>query len=191
MTYHPPDARRYFGLRKALWRVRRAGPVRLSQMALRRLLRPAWYIGIILWAVGCTLRSNPLPPTATPLPPTATPAPAAAGWTTLQPGIEERILRPPNSFFAQLIAVRVDPQQVDFRVHYRPGDPLFASGWRAELPDAAVIINSNFFDSTDRVTGTLFADGVQHGTPYRRRGGTFYVQDGVPGIQSNLVQPYA
>ncbi|MEL6149773.1 MAG: phosphodiester glycosidase family protein [Chloroflexota bacterium] len=191
MTHHPPDVRRYFGLRKALWRLRSAGPVRLLQMALRRMLRPAWYAGLILWVVGCTLRANPVLPTATPIPPTATPAPASSGWVTLQPGIEERILRPPNSFFAQLVAIRIDPQQVDFRVHYRPGDPLFADDWRTELPDAAVIINSNFFDGADRVTGTLFADGVQHGTPYRRRGGTFYVQNGVPGIQSNLVQPYA
>jgi uncharacterized protein YigE (DUF2233 family) len=86
--------------------------------------------------------------------------------------------------------IRIDPAQFAFRVHYRPGAPLDAEGWRDELPGAAVIWNANFFDRSDEITGMLFADGVQFGQPYRRRGGTFFVRDGAAGIQSNLVQSY-
>lgn len=134
---------------------------------------------------------QPPPPTATAVP-TPTAIASTDAWQTLETGIEQRFYRPAQGLpFTRLLAVRIDPGQVDFRVHYRAGEPLFAGGWREELPDAALFINANFFDSSDYITGRLIADGVTYGDPYRRRGGTFFVNAGVPAIQSNLVQPYA
>lgn len=168
------------------WRIRQSGLRRLLAMAYRRAVRPAWFMGLVLSLTGCIMPATAA--TATPVP-TMTPDPDIT-WEVLADGIEQRTYRPTNSRFARLQAIRIDPAQVTFRVHYRPGEPLFASGWRDELPDAALFINSNFFDRDDNITGFLVADGVRYGEPYRRRGGTFYVDAGVPTIQSNITDPY-
>lgn len=189
MTHHPPDTHHYFRFRKTVWRIRREGVRRLLARAARRAVNPAWFAGFFLWAAGCALSSAFPTPTPTPVP-TATPAPAANGWDVLAPGLERRVYTPPDGFFTRLTVLRIDPAQFAFRVHYRPGAPLYADGWRDELPEAAAIWNANFFDRTDHITGMLFTDGVQFGQPYRRRGGTFFVNGSTAGIQSNLVQSY-
>ncbi|MEO0563986.1 MAG: phosphodiester glycosidase family protein, partial [Chloroflexota bacterium] len=121
--------------------------------------------------------------------PTAT-APAAELWQSLGPGIERRVYTPSSGFFTRITAIRLEPSLFDLRVHYQPGAPQFIDGWDTTLGDAAVIINTNFFDRQDRVTGTLFTDGQQFGDPYRRRGGIFYVDGDTIGIESNLVRSY-
>ncbi len=190
MAQHPPDSRTLFRLRKALWRWRHAGPRRLLSMARRRAFNPAYVAGVALWLVGCTMQT--IQPSATPTPtPTATPAPNADAWTTLAPGLEQRVYRPSSGLFTRLTAIRIDPARYDFRAHYQPGDPQLLAEWAEAYPNAAVIFNTNFFDRADFAQGMLFADGVRYGEPYRRRGGTFYVQRGVPGIESNLVRSYA
>ena len=109
----------------------------------------------------------------------------------LAPGLEQRVYIPGRGFLARVTAIRIDPAHYELRSHYLPGEPQLLHEWDASLPEAMVIFNTNFFDRQDRITGTLFADGVQYGDPYRRRGGIFYMQDGQPGMQSNLVRPYS
>lgn len=189
MSKYPPDTDRYFRWRKLMWRARHTGPRRMVVLARRRVLRPAWFTGLFLSLAGCIAPASGQLPTT--VPPTLTPAPVSSAWEPLLPGLERRIYRPTDTLVTRLTALRIDPAQMNLRVHYRPGAPLPVAGWREQLPDAAVILNTNFFDSNDFITGMLFADGVQHGEPYRRRGGTFYVDGGAVGIQSNLVQSYA
>lgn len=188
MTHHPPDAHTLFRLRKALWRWRNAGPRRLFHMARRRAFNPAYIAGVSLWLVGCVMQPAPPP---TPLP-TATAVPTDDDtWTRLAPGLEQRVYRPPSGLFTRLTAIRIDPARYTFRVHYQPGEAYLLTEWAAAYPDAAVLFNTNFFDREDVAQGLLFADGVRYGESYRRRGGTFFVQNGVPGIESVLVRPYA
>ena len=132
---------------------------------------------------GCNLGSPPVPPTATP-PPTPTPD----GWDTLANGIQQRWYLTEDGFAFE--SVRVDPTLYTFRTHYRPGAPLTIREWRDELPDAVVIINANFFTPEHTVLGLLISDGVQYGSAYTDRGGTFFVQNGTVGIRSNTEQPY-
>jgi exopolysaccharide biosynthesis protein len=185
MPHYPPDTPDHFRLRKAYWRWRQAGFWRLLAMARRRALNPAYLAGVCLWLTGCAIQ------TAQPSPTPPLTSLSDADWERLAPGIERRVYRPSSGFLVRITALRINPTQVEFRVHYQPGQAQFLSEWADNLPAAAVIVNTNFFDSDDRITGTLFADGVQYGDPYRRRGGMFYIQDGLPGLQSNLVQPYA
>ena len=188
---HPPDSHSYFRWRKLTWRLRHAGMTRSVHMMRRRVIRPAWYVGWVLWLAGCIMPSSVVAtPTPTPVP-TATPQPAADGWKLLAPGMERRIYTPEAGFLTRLTAIRMDPAYYTFRVHYRPGEPKYASEWQLELPDAAVIVNGNFFDREDRITGLLIADGVNYGQAYQRRGGTFYIDNGLGFIESNLVRPYA
>lgn len=112
-------------------------------------------------------------------------------WESLAPGLERRALQPDAaSISSQIIVVRVDPNRFRFRAHYRPGEPLRTSEWAEMLPDAAVIVNANFFDPENRVLGLLVADGVVYGSSYTDRGGTFVVQDGGARLRSNLREPY-
>ncbi len=192
MQITPPEGREWFRLRAAYWRARREGPRRMMQLGLRRVVRPAWFAGIILWIAGCIAPNTSTLPTQAPTPaPTAATSASANAWTALQTGIEQRVYNPSAGFFTRITAIRIDPAHVDFQVHYQPGNPQTINTWREQLPDAAVIFNTNFFDRNDEITGLLIADGVRYGDPFRRRGGTFYVDEGVPGFQSNLTAPYA
>src|SRR5690606_27555219 len=85
---------------------------------------------------------------------------------------------------------RINPALYTFRAHYRPGEPLPLSDWQAELNDAVVFINANFFDPDHTINGLLVADGVMFGESFRDRGGTFLVQNGLPHLRSNLAEPY-
>jgi exopolysaccharide biosynthesis protein len=91
---------------------------------------------------------------------------------------------------AILYALRIGPSHFNFRAHYRPQAPLSIREWQEELPDAALIVNANFFDIDNTILGLLISDGIVFGQAYSDRGGTFFVQEGNVGIRSNLVQPY-
>jgi exopolysaccharide biosynthesis protein len=112
-------------------------------------------------------------------------------WESLAPGLERRVLQPDAATISsQIVVVRVDPNQFRFRAHYRPGEPLRTSEWADLLPDAAVIVNANFFDPENRILGLLVGNGVVYGSSYTDRGGTFLVQGGVARVRSNLREPY-
>ena len=121
--------------------------------------------------------------------PTATVPGESSGWETIAPGMEQRLFSTETNL-PLLQAVRLDPAQVTFRAAYRPGNPITLDEWQEALPDAQIIINANFFTPENTVLGTLISDGVVYGQPYRDRGGTFLVENGVVRIVSNLREPY-
>lgn len=109
---------------------------------------------------------------------------------TVTNDLTEQIYQPNDNPLSMLIAVRIDPAHYQFRAHYRPEEPLTLREWRAQLPDAVLIINANFFDVQRRVLGLLIADGQVYGQSYSNRGGRFVIQDGQPLVLSNVAQPY-
>lgn len=122
--------------------------------------------------------------------PTTPANPHNADWQQIAPGVEVRTITPPQAALAQMVVVRLDPTLVQFRVHYRPGEPRLIGQWQAELPDAAVIVNANFFTPEHLITGMLVSDGQTFGRSFTDRGGMFSIQNGQPVIQSLIAQPY-
>lgn len=149
-------------------------------------------IACLMFLAGCFQFAR-LPEETITLPATLEPSPTVTSapqtWETLLPGLEQRSYRTVIGGTI-LQSVRVDPGLYSFRVHYRPGDPLTIDQWKEILPAAQVIVNVNFFTPEHTILGLLVSDGVLFGQSYTDRGGTFYVQDGVAGIRSNLEQPY-
>ncbi|MGJ3238545.1 MAG: phosphodiester glycosidase family protein [Anaerolineae bacterium] len=131
-----------------------------------------WLVHLLMILSACI----PASPTATPTADVPTDS------------LESLFLRQGSVFFQ---AVRIDPTQYYFRTHYRAGEPLTLAQWQAELPDAEVIINANFFTPEHTVLGLLISDGVIHGTPYRDRGGMFFVDGEQVGIRNTVQIPYA
>ena len=143
-----------------------------------------------LLLVGCNLRTLPLSdPLSIPetIEPTQMITAEANIWKMLLPGLERRQIRSGNTLFE---SVRIDPNYFSFRVHYQPGDPLALDRWQATLPTAEVIINANFFHPDHTILGLLVSDGIAYGQALNNRGGTFFVQNGLVGIRSNVYQPY-
>jgi len=154
-----------------------------------------WLQFLYVWVlVGCNLNTvvtQPATPTSVPptgIPQTTGQTPAQA-WDVVAQGLEMRRYRTDNA--AEILqAVRIDPAHYNFRVHYRPGDPLTIQQWQDVLPAAVMIVNANFFDPQNRVQGLLISDGVVHGRSYVGRGGTFVVQVGLPHVRSTRLEPY-
>ena len=119
--------------------------------------------------------------------PTVTPSPeprtaSESDWRNIADGLQWRKLIPNSDELAQLIVVRIDPNQYRFRAVYRAGQPESLARWRMLEPDARVIINANFFDRNHKVLGLVVSDGAASGIPYRDRGGTFLIRNGEPAI---------
>ena len=113
--------------------------------------------------------------------------PVDDNWTVVASGLEQDTIRNGATIFQ---AVRIDPTQYTFRAYYRPNAPLTLAEWQAELPNAEVIINANFFTPENTVLGLLITDSVRYGTSYTNRGATFFVNGANVGIRSNITQPY-
>lgn len=116
--------------------------------------------------------------------------PAPTDWTSVAPGIEQRLIIPNGFELSQMVTLRLDPAQVTFRVHYQPGNPLTLAEWKQALPDALAFINANFFTPEHTITGMLVTDSAQYGSSFTDRGGMFSIQGGMPVIQSLVQQPY-
>lgn len=143
---------------------------------LRRIL-PALLWLSLLAITSCTLAANAQ---STPSPtPTIDTAP---DWTQIAPGVERRSLLPDESQWAQLHVLRIDPAQVEFRVHYQPGNPLEINEWVEQLPDALAFVNANFFTVEHRALGLLVADGTTYNTRFNRPSGLFSIAAGIPAI---------
>jgi len=137
--------------------------------------------------LGACVQSSTSTPAALPNAQT-TPAPV---WDVIAPGLERLNLRPNNSALVSFIVLRIDPARYAFRAHYQPGEARSVVGWRDALPDAAALINANFFDRDNRILGLLIADGVIHGQSYRDRGGMFAVDaDGAVSVRALIPAPY-
>ncbi len=144
----------------------------LRQVALFRL---SFLLIAASLSVGCNLPRHLLP-TLTALPETT--ESSASGWLDLADGLQWRKLLPDGDELAQLIVVRINPQEYQFRAIYRPGQPLSLSRWRELAGDASVIVNANFFDTNYKALGLVVSDGASHGSAYRNRGGTFLTRNG-------------
>jgi hypothetical protein len=147
---------------------------------------------VLLWAAGCSMTvSTPSAPSPNVVPTMLLATESSTGWQTLSPGLERRTyLPPPENEVTKLVALRIDPNQYIFRVHYRPGDPLTIRQWADALPGAVAFVNANFFDENANILGLLVADGLVYGTSYVDRGGTFAVQNGQTHVRSNILEPY-
>ena len=114
---------------------------------------------------------------------------AAVIWRELAPGLELTQLSGPGALSSRVTVLRIAPARYNFRLHYRPGEPLSAEGWRAELPAASAIINANFYDANGRALGWLVVASAQQVVPYPRFGGVFVLVDGearvLPGLPSD------
>lgn len=134
--------------------------------------------------------SLPDMPSSTRLAPTESGARSASGWQTFAVGLEWRVYLPNNDETARLNVLRINPALYRFRAVYRDREPLNLTAWRQLEPNAAAIINANFFDASSRALGLVISDGKVYGSAYRDRGGTFAVQDGWPAVRANRSQPY-
>lgn len=143
-----------------------------------------WVAGLFLLA-GCTLAD--IPET---LPTETTPPTSTSGWEVIAPGLERRTYVVDSNSPAQILALRIDPAQYRARVHYRPGEPLRVQEWVESLPGVVALVNGNFFDPERNVVGLLVSDGVVYGQSFQGRGGMFAVQNGVPRVRSNSLEPY-
>ncbi len=88
----------------------------------------------------------------------------------------------------QIVVLKIDPQQYEFRAHY--SDPQSLSEWIETVPDAVALVNANFFDPNYHILGLLIASDVLYGQSYQDRGGTFAIHEGIPQIRSNVHNPY-
>lgn len=140
---------------------------------------------IALFLVACTLSVGGEPSAINEMPAQV----ADSAWEILAPGLEQRTFTL-GGLLSQIVALRIDPEHYTFRVHYRPGEPLSVWGWSDILPGVQVLVNANFFDTSNEVLGLLVSDGVVYGHTLRNSGGTFAIQNGLPRIWSNIVQPY-
>jgi len=133
---------------------------------------------------------RPLPPTRTPTAaPTIVPTPVPE-WTTLAPGLEQRAFRiplPARNATADLIAFRLDPTQLTFRVLYSPSFPHYVSDWDRS---ALLTFNAGFFDERQVALGLVVSDGQTFGQSFVGFGGMFQVSGGVASLRSLAVQPY-
>jgi uncharacterized protein YigE (DUF2233 family) len=120
------------------------------------------------------------PPTADPAARPTLPAPAPAfpfadGWTAAETGIElRRLAGPPDGSPVGVLAVRVDPTAVSFRMVYDQQRPRAISAWAADY-GAAIAVNAGYFDDVGRPVALLVSDGVAVGDTYLDQGGMFAV----------------
>lgn len=158
-------------------------------------LRVKWIfssIGVILTA--CTLSTAQVAQVITPTdPPQVAASPTAdyETWQMIAPGLEQRIYIPEDTEILAMVALRIDPTQYQFRVHYTPGDASSLTEWLDQLPEPVALVNANFFDPQNNALGLLVSDGQVFGSSYRDRGGTFGILNGMPTVRSNIAQPYA
>lgn len=133
---------------------------------------------LLAFLAGCSLIDLPVPF-----------APSPSPWRQVAPGLQVRTMTPLNDASAQLLVARIDPSQYRFRAIYEPGEARSLAGWRAQEPDARLIVNANYFDSARRAVGLVVSDGHAHGQAYRQRGGTFLVRNGEAAVVANHADP--
>lgn len=161
-----------------------------------RLERLVFLSVMIMSLAGCNLVSElPAPPAAVVAPVLTQQAPPDAAplsdtWQASAQGLEMRQLLPNNDLLKTLVAVRLDPNLYTFRAYYRPGAPLTLKEWQAQLPDAQIIINANFFHPDHTVIGMVITDEGAFGRTLVGSGGMFSVENGMPVLQSLVERPY-
>ena len=141
----------------------------------RLIRRNIWLIGLLFWSI--TWNDINLAQVK-----------SVDSWTNLAPGIDQRMYYP--SWLSWLYVVRIDPTLYHFRVHYHEGTAFFISEWLERLSNPIVVVNVNFFEPNHHILGMIFSDGVKYGETFQNRGGMFFIQDGIPNIESLIASPY-
>ncbi|HVO43864.1 MAG TPA: phosphodiester glycosidase family protein [Aggregatilineales bacterium] len=170
---------------------------------------------VLLQPGGCTITLNPdvtpnvvpthvpfggLPtydaggPSVTPppggVPNTAVPTPS--GWNPVAHGIQwwQTSVRNSRQQSIDVLVVKVNPANVRFRVLYQPGQARSIQDWHAALPDALLIVNANYYDSSNRALGLVISDSLTYGAPSPRNDdGMFQVTNGAARLRSLYVEP--
>lgn len=106
-------------------------------------------------------------------------------WQHVAPGLQVRVMLPRADASSQLFVTRIDPERYRFRAIYQPGAAQSLAAWRAQEPDASLIVNANYFDAARRAIGLVVSDGSAHGEAYRQLGGAFLVRNGEAAVVAN------
>ncbi|MCY4018724.1 MAG: phosphodiester glycosidase family protein [Chloroflexi bacterium] len=154
----------------------------MAGKASRGCFRHSLLALLLLMLSACNIELNALPGAIAVAPSEAVPG---SGWTVIAPGLAWREIAQDQDQLSQLKILRVDPQHYSFRAKYSPAKPYSLAQWRAREPEAAAIVNANFFDPSYLVLGLVISDGQAHGRPYRERGGSFLVKEGQPAVRAN------
>lgn len=154
-------------------------------------------------SIGPALKPRSDPPTPEPtflptqtLLPILPPTPTQTYWVELVPGIERLNMSLPvytdeTTIEVPVTIVRLNPTQVDIRVHYTREAPATLGEWRSRLPEAEVIVNGGFYNEDDRAIGVVVADGQRYGIPvFTTWGGLFSVTGSQADVRSLAQFPY-
>ncbi|MDE2951811.1 MAG: phosphodiester glycosidase family protein [Chloroflexota bacterium] len=137
---------------------------------------------LLLALSACSMHLKALPGAIADAPSTAI---ASSEWTVIAAGLEWREISHDNDQLAQLKLLRIDPERYFFRAKYSPGAPHSLAQWRAREPEAAAIVNANFFDPSYQALGLVISDGEAYGSPYLERGGSFLVNQSRAAVRAN------
>lgn len=137
---------------------------------------------LLLTLSACNIQLKALPGAIVEAPNTAVPG---SGWTVIAPGLEWRDITEDKDQLSQLKILRIDPRKYSFRAKYSPAKPYSLAQWRAREPEAAAIVNANFFDPSYMVLGLVISDSEAQGSPYLERGGTFLVNGDRAAVRAN------
>ncbi len=143
-----------------------------------------------------TITPSPVPPN-TPTLPAPSPVPDT-GWEALQPGLERRIVRleesgerPSERWPSENIyLLRLEPEQFNFRIGYRPGQPQPLAAWQTET-DALIVLNGGFFTEEFTATGLIVADGAASGVSYGDFAGMLAIAEAGPELRWLAERPYS
>lgn len=150
------------------------------------------WLGLLLFLNMMVACMVPVPAPTPTLPPTPT-VDLADNWTPLATGVEFRMERvlPLDSQGFDMYILRLYPAFVEFKVHYRPQNPLGLHDWQSELPDVLAFINGSFFDEYYRALGLVMVDGVVYGYSFVDFGGMFQVESpDILRIRYLVTEPY-
>ncbi|MCY4072423.1 MAG: phosphodiester glycosidase family protein [Chloroflexi bacterium] len=137
---------------------------------------------LLLTLSACNMQLRALPGAIAEAPGAAVPR---SGWTVIAPGLEWREITQDKDQLSPLKILRIDPGNYAFRARYSPAKPYSLAQWRAREPEAAAIVNANFFDPSYRALGLVTSDGEAQGSPYLERGGSFIVNKGQAAVRAN------
>ncbi|HFQ92507.1 MAG TPA: phosphodiester glycosidase family protein [Anaerolineae bacterium] len=153
----------------------------------------------VVFLVGCTAVTAPVPTPILPAGPTAvvpaaspTPLVPDTGWEAARPGLERRVIRffdADGRLVEHLYILRFDPALYQFRVGYRPGEPLSLQDWQAET-GALAVLNGGFFTEEFTATGLVVVDGQASGASYGAFAGMFAVTAVGPEVRWLGARPH-
>lgn len=101
----------------------------------------------------------------------AAPMPSDTGWQGVEQGVQLRkidVTTGAEHLTERLSMVRLNPADLELRVHYDPINPKTVSDWGSTL-DALLVVNGSYFapesERGSETIGLLVSDGQRWGTP--------------------------